>query len=297
MKTRKSIPSYIVFGIAVCASVCTADASEKIRLLVRGDDIGSTHAANIACIRTYKEGIVRSVELMVPCAWFPEAVKLLNENPGLDVGVHLTLTSEWEKMKWRPLTRAPSLVDADGYFFPMVWPNTNFPPGTSLKEANWNLKEIETELRAQIGSARRHVPHISHLSAHMAFTVLDRSIADLVRRLAEEYGLETEGLAAGAKPFPHWGRTRSTEERIAKFVAAIEQLQPGTYVFVEHPGLDVPEMQAIGHKGYEDVAADRAAVTQVFVSSQVKNALERKGVELVGYKDLKQARSNASTTR
>jgi len=53
-------------------------------------------------------------------------VKLLSENPGLDVGIHLVLTSEWANMKWRPLTHAPSLVDADGYFFPMDTPNPNF---------------------------------------------------------------------------------------------------------------------------------------------------------------------------
>jgi hypothetical protein len=29
---------------------------------------------------------------------------LLNENPGLDVGVHLVLTSEWNDIKCRPLT-------------------------------------------------------------------------------------------------------------------------------------------------------------------------------------------------
>jgi hypothetical protein len=57
---------------------------KDIYLIIRGDDIGSCHAANLACIRSYKEGIMRTVELMVPCPWFPEAVKLLNENPALD---------------------------------------------------------------------------------------------------------------------------------------------------------------------------------------------------------------------
>ena len=86
----------------------TLGAQDKgVRLVIRGDDIGSCHAANVACIRAYKEGIMKSVELMVPCAWFPEAVKMLNDNPGLDVGVHVTLTSEWDNVKWRPLTAAP----------------------------------------------------------------------------------------------------------------------------------------------------------------------------------------------
>ena len=72
---------------------------DEIRLIMRGDDIGSSHAANLGCIKSYQEGIMKSVEVMVPCAWFPEAVQMLQENPGLDVGVHLTLTSEWENVK------------------------------------------------------------------------------------------------------------------------------------------------------------------------------------------------------
>ncbi|MGC8991315.1 MAG: polysaccharide deacetylase family protein, partial [Verrucomicrobiia bacterium] len=77
---------------------------------------------------------------------------------------------------------------------------------------------------------------------------------------------------------------------IKNFVASIEQLEPGTYIFIEHPGMDVPEMQAIGHKGYENVAQDREAVTRVFTSPEVKAAIQRKGVVLASYSDLKQKR-------
>lgn len=264
-----------------------APATESIRLIVRGDDIGSTHAANLACIQSYREGIVRSVELMVPCPWFPEAVRLLNENPGLDVGIHLVLTSEWENLKWRPLTPAPSLVDPDGYFLPMVWPNPELPPKSSLKESAWKLAEVEAELRAQIETAIRHLPRISHLSAHMGFTSLDPSLAALVKQLAREYRLDTESGSQPLKRFPGWGKARTAEERIAQFVKHLEGLEPGTYLFVEHPGLDVPEMQAIGHKGYEDVAADRAAVTRVFTSPEVKATIRKKGIRLMGYHELK----------
>lgn len=283
--------------MTVASMLITVSAADQILLLVRGDDIGSTHAANLACIQCYKDGIVRSVELMVPCAWFPEAVQLLKENPQLDVGVHLTLTSEWEKLKWRPLTCAPSLVDTDGYFFPMVWPNPNFPPNSSLKESKWKLNEIEAELRAQIETARRHLPRISHLSAHMGFTGLDKAIADLVKKLAAEYRVETEGFIAGFKPFAGWGKTRDPEERITQFVRNLEGLQPGTYIFVEHPGLDVPEMRAINHKGYEDVAADRAAVTRVFTSPAVKDAIRKNGIVLVSYSDLKNMAHSSHATK
>src|SRR5438477_8215157 len=91
-----------------------ANVSE-IRLLVRGDDMGVSQSINEACIKTATGGIVRSVEVIAPGPWFLDAVRLLKENPNIDVGVHLDLTSEWARVKWRPITHAPSLIDDDGY--------------------------------------------------------------------------------------------------------------------------------------------------------------------------------------
>ena len=70
----------VMSGINVDGLYAQSAAQDKgISLIVRGDDIGSCHAANVACIRSYKEGIMTSVELMVPCSWFPEAVKMLKK--------------------------------------------------------------------------------------------------------------------------------------------------------------------------------------------------------------------------
>jgi predicted glycoside hydrolase/deacetylase ChbG (UPF0249 family) len=257
-----------------------------IRLVVRGDDIGSCHAANVACIRAYKEGIVKSVELMVPCAWFPEAVKMLNDNPGLDVGVHVTLTSEWDNVKWRPLTAAPSLTDADGYFYPTIWRRKGAPAGTALQEAQWKIEEIEKEIRAQIDLAKRKVPHISHLSFHMGCSDFDPKVNEVCTKLAKEYNLyvPSRGDVRAAGGF---GNAKTAEERTKKFVEMLKGLKPGTYLFVEHPGLDTPEMRAIGHPGYENVAEDRQAVTDVFTNDQVKKAIDELGIKLLSYADLK----------
>src|SRR5688572_26027715 len=107
----------------------TTAASKAIRLIVRGDDMGFSHSGNEALITCYREGIETSIEVIAPSPWFPEAARMLMvpENAGVDVGVHLALTSEWDNMKWRPLTSCPSLVDSDGYFLPMVRPNQNYP--------------------------------------------------------------------------------------------------------------------------------------------------------------------------
>jgi predicted glycoside hydrolase/deacetylase ChbG (UPF0249 family) len=257
-----------------------------IFLLIRGDDIGSSHAANIACIESYRNGIMRSVELMVPGPWFPEAVRLLNENPGLDVGVHLVVTSEWNDIKWRPLTCCPSLVDKDGYFFPMIWRHPDFPAGTSLKEANWKIEEIEKEFRAQIEMARKYVPQISHVNCHMGCEGCAPEIAALVKKLTVEYNLNIDPFAKGYHYIALWNRNDSTaEQRIIATVNTLKNLKPGNYFFIEHPGLNTPEMQAIWHKGYENVAADRDAVTKVFTSSQVKDMILSRKITLVSYKE------------
>ena len=175
--------SFIIF-LALFSANC--QSQDEIRLIIRGDDIGSTHAANLGCIKSYQEGIMKSVEIMVPCAWFPEAVRMLNENPGLDVGVHLTFTSEWENVKWRPLTHATSICDEDGYFFPMIWPNDRFPENRTLIGSDWDLGEIEAEMRAQIELATRHIPQVSHLSCHMGCSGWNDQVAEVFNKLSKD---------------------------------------------------------------------------------------------------------------
>lgn len=256
------------------------------RLIVRGDDMGFSHSANEAIIQCYKDGIMTSVEVLVPSPWFPEAVKLLAENPGLDVGVHLTLTSEWETIRWRPVSRCPSLVDAAGYLYPMVSPNKNYP-GRSVSEQAWSPEDIEREFRAQIELARKHFPNLSHLSSHMGCTDMTESIKELTRRLAHEYHLGYEMRGLGVEGVRYLGPKGTAAEKKASFLRTLESLRPGkTYLFVDHPGLDDPELRAIYHIGYESVASDRAGVTATWTDPEIKAAIKRLGIELVSYRQL-----------
>ncbi len=263
-------------------------AQEAPRLIVRGDDIGSTHAANLGCIQSYREGIMRTVEIMVPCPWFPEAVQLLRENPGLDVGVHITLTSEWEGIRWRPLTHAPGITGPDGYFYPMIWPNERFPPSMALKEADWKLEEIEAEMRAQIELALKHIAQVSHLTCHMGCSGWDDRVAEVYLKLAREYGLHIDPGERGVERFPRMEKGDTPQKRIRRFIEALHRLEPGkTYLFVEHPALETPEMEAVGHKGYEEVGSDRQMVTDMFTSKEVMEAIDELGIELISYAELK----------
>ena len=104
----------LLTATVIILSCVTVKAQE---LVIRIDDMGALHSVNVASIDTYQNGIAKSVEVLAVGSWFPEAVKMLKENHGLDVGIHLAITSEWENVKWRPLTSCPTLVDEDGYFY------------------------------------------------------------------------------------------------------------------------------------------------------------------------------------
>ncbi len=260
--------------------------SQPSRLIIRGDDMGFTHSGNLALIKSYKEGIETSIEVIVASPWFPEAVKLLAANPGIDVGIHLALSSEWENVKWRPLTDCKSLEDASGYFFPMIYPNKNYP-GQALTENKWNIAEVEKEFRAQIELAMKKIPRISHISSHMGCVNISEEVKALSKNLAREYHInidegENNMLRAGFE-----GKHETAAEKVTAFLAMLDKLEKGkTYLFVEHPGLDNEELRAVFHIGYELVAMDRQGVTDLFTNEKVKAAIKQKGIQLVSYKDL-----------
>ena len=259
---------------------------KPIRLIVRGDDMGFSHSANEALIKAYREGIETSIEVLVPSPWFPEAVKMLTENPGVDVGIHLALTSEWDNVKWRPLSDCPSLKNADGYFYPMVYAHKNYP-GQSILENNWQIADVEREFRAQIEMALKKLPRVSHLSAHMNCTNMSEEVKALTKKLAREYRIPVEPDTEYRDYVTYAGPHKTAVEKKQSFLAMLRTLKPGqTYVFVDHPGLEGAELQAIHHVGYEDVAADRQGVTDLFTDADIKTFIRQNGIALIGYKDL-----------
>ena len=64
-------------------------------LIVNCDDLGSSRSANVAVYEALRDGIATSATLMVPCPWARDAAAMYR---GEDVGVHLTLTSEWDQL-------------------------------------------------------------------------------------------------------------------------------------------------------------------------------------------------------
>lgn len=254
----------------------------EIRLIVRADDMGITKSTNQAVIESYRNGIVTAVEVIVPGPWFLDAVEMVREHPDLDVGVHLTLTSEWERLKWRPVTHCPSLVDSNGYLHPVIWRGKAFSEHQALESQSWDIGEIEQELRGQIELALKHLPHISHVSGHMGFQSLSPAVDRLVEQLAVEYGL----IYKTSLKRLEFKKDHSADSYVPAFVRALDNASPGSYLFVEHPALKGPEMEEVFMKGYMDVASDRQKVTDLFTDKQVQAVIARRQISLIGYKDL-----------
>jgi chitin disaccharide deacetylase len=277
----------ISIAILICCHIQCTSQNKEIRLIIRGDDMGYSHSGNEALIKCYKSGIEKSIEVIVPSPWFPEAVKMLKENPGVDVGIHLALTSEWDNVKWRPISDCATLKDADGYFYPFIWNNTNYP-NRAITDHQWLIGDVEKEFRAQIEMALKYLPNISHVSSHMGCTSLNAEVQALSRKLAKEYKIDIDLGDYNVQGISYDGAHKTTGEKKTSFLKMLSKLEAGkTYLFLDHPGLDTPELRAISHIGYENVAEDRQGVTSLWTDEEVIAAIKTKGIKLISYADLK----------
>jgi hypothetical protein len=149
------------------------------RVILHADDVGMCHGANQAFLKLFRAGRIDCGSVMVPCPWFPEIAREAAADPSLDLGVHLTLTSEWVGYRWRPLTgRAPGLTDAEG-FFPRTVP--------ALREL-LDVAAAAAEMRAQLETALAAGIDVTHLDAHMGAAMVPE-LLDATRALASEFRL------------------------------------------------------------------------------------------------------------
>ena len=145
------------------------------------DDVGVCHGANRAFAELAGQGFVTTASVMVPCPWFPETADLAREQPGLDLGVHLTLTSESRACRWRPISttsRSSGLIDDDGF----MWPDV-----PSVRR-HAERRAVETEMRAQIEAALAAGIDVTHLDTHMGAAAAQEFV-EIYLSLGREYRL------------------------------------------------------------------------------------------------------------
>ena len=150
-------------------------------IVIHEDDVGMSHGANSAFQELSAMGACSSGSVMAPCPWFPEAAAIAKANRTLDLGVHLTLNSEKQPYRWRPLTSPPrsaGLTDEAGYF----WPTVPAVRKSAVPEA------VEAELRAQIDAALAAGIDVTHLDGHMGAVMMPEFV-DIYYRLGRDYNL------------------------------------------------------------------------------------------------------------
>lgn len=283
--------------------------SETDRLvIIHTDDIGMCHASVQAFKDLWAFGTVTSGATMVPCPWFPAVAQMCRENPAIDMGVHATLNAEWENYRWGPVSTRESgsgLLDGSGYFH--QWHQAVYE--------NARPEEVEQEVNAQIERALAAGIDATHVDSHMG-TIMSplfiqcyiqaassRLLPSMLPRLTatgiEMMGvgeqervaympimqmLESMGLPMldGLLSMPLNEPSQSVQMETAKEL--LGSLPEGITHFILHPSTDTPELRAIA-PDWES----RVANYNVFMSDALKIFLEREGLQLIGYRALRDA--------
>ena len=151
-----------------------------LKLIVNGDDFGLTEATNEGIIKCYKDGILRSASIMANGNAFEHAVKIIGENPGLDVGIHLTLIEE------KPILNGyeiPSLINSDGRFYKNA---NDFMLRYIIGKIS--IPEIEKEFKVQIEKAIDFGIKLNHINSHQHIHMLPQ-ILNIVVNLSKKYNI------------------------------------------------------------------------------------------------------------
>jgi predicted glycoside hydrolase/deacetylase ChbG (UPF0249 family) len=288
------------------------DKNDRLAI-IHVDDVGMCQSSVAAFADLWDFELITSGSVMVPCPWFLEAAKYSQQHSEADLGVHLTLTSEWDTYRWRPLSTLDpqtGLLDEKGYFHHLAHQVQEQADPTA----------VQTELAIQIERAKiagmlpthadTHMGTVAHLKFMQCYlqTALEFKIPPMMLRLdeagwqrvAEEYEganlnqdtiiviLQTVntleemgvplldnivGMPLDSEPAHRLEETKST----------LKNLQPGITHFIIHASKDTPELRAI--------APDwrcRVADYETFLKDELRQHIRDIGVQTIGYRDLQQ---------
>jgi len=265
-------------------------------LIIHADDLAVAHSEDAASFDALDQKAVSSASIMVPCAWLTEVAAYAKAHPDADLGLHLTLTSEWQTYRWGPIEpkdKVPSLLDPDGY----LWQEAE------LARQHIKAEEAEREIRAQIDHAISVGIHPTHVDSHMGMLFLRPDLFAAYVKVAHEYKLpflaflepttpkELSSLLSPNDLLINGVEIATPNIPVANwksfYLNAIKNLKPGVTEIIVHLGHDDAELQAVtvGHVDYG--AAWRQRDYDVVTSPEFKKALQDNRVIVVGWKDLK----------
>ena len=274
-------------------------------VIIHTDDIGVSHASYAACTDLWQASIISSSAVMVPCPWFPKVAAYCRSMPEVDMGVHLTLTCEYDNYRWGPISSrevSTGMLDAEGYF-PRTCPaiQQSADPDAVQREL---FAQVQRAIDAGImpTHADTHMGSVFHPKFFPAYAQVAKHfrIPVMVPRLSEDelrrWGFDAEGA--------HWAMKMLTqlegeglplvdnvdgmpldkpEHRLDQVFAALDALRPGITHFVIHPSHDTPEARAIS----PDLPS-RIGDYETFIDERVHEHVRKTGIQVIGYTALKQ---------
>lgn len=277
--------------------------SDRLVLMLHADDIGMCYEANQAAKHYLENGEIQSAAMMVPCPWFNEIADWYKQNPEHDMGLHLTMNSEWKWYRWGPVApkeQVPGLVDDDGYLWRDLLPVI----------AKSNGSEVEIEIRAQIERAISRGIQPSHIDTHMGTLYGRPDFTEAYMKVAEEYRIPAMVIdnnprsmeVARKRGLPVTRRLQelidnyslpkldwfdavpngdSYEEKKEKFYQQIRELEPGLTELIFHPSVETEGLRRITGSWRQ-----RVWEAQMFSDPEVKQFLEREKVIFTNWKEI-----------
>jgi len=267
-------------------------ANSKL-LIIHADDLAAAHSIDVASFDALDKGAITSASIMVPTPWITEVAAYARAHPNADLGLHLTLTSEWDTYRWgsvSPPDKIPSLLDSTG----------TFPNDESIVAARAKPAEAEREIRAQIDRALALGIRPTHLDSHMGSLFTTPELIATYVKVAREYRLP---FLAVRNPNGPLGPSLTDKDVLldavviadrqvprdqwkAWYLKAIADLKPGLTELIVHLGHDDSELQAVtvSHEAYG--SAWRQRDYEVMFSPEFKKALRDNHVILVTWKEI-----------
>ncbi len=265
-------------------------------LILHADDLAVAHSEDMASFAALDQHAVSSASIMMACPWLTEVADYAKAHADADLGLHLTLTSEWKNYRWGPVApkdKVPSLLAPGGTFYGDVLP-------VALRA---KPEEVEREIRAQVELALKLGIHPTHLDMHMGTLTTKPEFYAALIRVAHDYHLPFLALKSkdprmrtmtsllspsdivldslvmfdpGVPP-DRWNET---------YVDKIKSLTPGVHLMIVHLAYDDSEMAAITVDHPQYGAAWRERDFKAVTSPEFKKALRDERVILIGWKDL-----------
>ena len=265
-------------------------------LLLHADDAGMCTEANEAVEKYLLSGDIKSTAVMAPCPAAEEFILWAKEHPTVDVGMHLTHTSEWKDYRWGSVTdpaKVPGLVDPDG----MLWHEV--PDVVMHAKAS----EVETEIRAQIEKAKSLGWNPTHLDSHMGTLFGSPEFVKVFLKVAQEYGIPANVIDLSDKDvLEHFRKAgypmtdevvklfdeykmpkldnftsaphgSTYEEKRENFINLVKSLKPGLTEIIFHPSVQTENLKTITNSWQQ-----RVWEAELFSDPVVKKFFEDEGI-------------------